>query len=228
MIDVVLCELEGVLIDCAAQRRRALQRAFAGEGISLRDALYDEQCSGKSTALAVEAALHALQRSDDPVLPELLVLGGGRHFRSEISRGVLLAPGAADFLEATRATSRVALVTRTARAEAELLLSVAGLDSAFECMVCADDVRHLATSAALYQAALARLGRHRALDRSRVVALVNGMGGAGAARAAGVYPIVVGCAPCDEPTEVTAVASLADVTTASLEALMAPVKEYAA
>ncbi len=228
MIDVVMCELEGALIDCAAQRRRALQRAFSGEGISLPDSLYDEHCSGTSTLLAVEAALRALQWSDDPVLPELLVLAGRRHFRDEISRGVLLAPGAAGFLEATRATSRLALVTRAARAEAELLLSVAGLDSAFECMICADDVRRPSTGGALYEAALARLGRRRAVERSQVVALVNGSEGAGAARAAGIHCVVVGPAPRDERTEVTAIPSLAGVTPASLETLIAPAKECAA
>jgi beta-phosphoglucomutase-like phosphatase (HAD superfamily) len=228
MIDVVLCELEGALIDCTAQRRRALQRAFSGEGISLGDSLYDEHCSGTSTVLAVEAALRVLQRSDDPVLPELLVLGGRRHFRNEISRGVLLAPGAADFLEATRATCRLALVTRAARAEAELLLSVAGLGSAFECMICADDVRQPATSGALYEAALARLGRRRAVERSHVVALVDGIDGAAAARAAGIHCVVIGPASRDERTEVTTIASLVGVTPASLETLIAPAKECAA
>jgi beta-phosphoglucomutase-like phosphatase (HAD superfamily) len=228
MIDAVLCELEGALIDCSAQRRRALQSAFAGEGISLPDALYDEHCSGRSTELAVEAALHALRRSDDPVLPELLVLGSRRSFRNEISRGVLLAPGAADFLDATRAISRLALVTRSARAEAELLLSIAGLDSTFECIICADDVRETAASGALYDGALARLGRRRAVDRGRVVALVSGSEGARDARAAGVHGVIVGSAPHDQQVGVTAVGSLAEITPALLESLTDSAKECAA
>ncbi|HET7621780.1 MAG TPA: hypothetical protein VFK39_07760 [Gemmatimonadaceae bacterium] len=228
MIDSVLCELEGALIDCSAQQRRALQSAFAGEGISLPDALYDEHCSGRSTELAVEAALHALQHSDDPVLPELLVLGSRRHFRNEISRGVLLAPGAADFLDAARATSRLALVTCSARAEAELLLSIAGLDSTFECTICADDVRESAASGALYDGAIARLGRRRTVDRRRVVALVSGSEGARNARAAGVHCVIVGSLPRDEQIGVTAVASLAEITPALLESLTDPAREYAA
>lgn len=228
MIDVVLCELEGTLIDGAAQRRRALQRAFAGEGISLPDALHDEHCSGRSPELAVEAVLHALQLSDDPVLPELLVLASRRHFRNEISRGVLLSPGAADFLDAARAVSRLALVTRASRADAELLLSVAGLDSEFECTICADDARADAGSGSLYEVALERLGRRRAVVRDRALALVNSVEGAGAARAAGVRCVIVGAVPHDERTGVAAIPSLARQTPASLEALLCPIEECAA
>lgn len=228
MIDVVLCELEGVIIDSAAPRRRALQRAFDGEGIGLPDALYDSHCAGKSTELAVGAALDALRHSDDPVLPELLVFSSRRHFRSEISRGVLLAPGAADFIDAARATSRLALVTHTSRTDTELLLSVAGLDSVFECMICAEDVRAPATGGALHEAALERLGRRRAVDRSRVVALVSGIGGAHDARKAGVRCVMVGAAPRDERIDVAAVPSLVGATPASLEALLGRVEEFAA
>jgi len=228
MIDAVLCELEGTLIDSAGQRRRALQRAFVGEGIALPDALYDEHCSGKSTELAVETALHALGMAEDPVLPALLTLAGRHHFRNEISRGVLLAPGAAEFLEAARASSRVALVARAARDDVELLLSIAGLANAFECATCADDVRTAGAASSFHETALARLGRRRAVNRGRALALESGMDGARAALAAGVRCVIVGAEPCDDRGGVAAVRSLAGKTPASLEALLGPVEECAA
>jgi beta-phosphoglucomutase-like phosphatase (HAD superfamily) len=228
MIDAVLCELEGAVVDSAAQRQRALQRAFAGEGISLPDALYNEHCFGRSCELAVASALRALRLSDDPTLPELLVLGSRQHFRSEVSRGVLLTPGAADFLDAARAACRIALVTRAARSEAELLLSVAGLDSAFECIICSDDVRAPEMHGSRHEAALARLGRRRVVNRRRVLALEDGMHGARAALSTGVRCIIVGNPPHEARAGVVATPSLAGATPASLEALLGPVEEYAA
>lgn len=228
MIDLVLCELEGALVDSESQRRRALQRAFADEGIALPDELYDEHCAGKSTEHAIEAALRALRPSDDALLPELLALGSSRRFRIEVAGGVLLAPGAADFLDAVRATSRIALVSRAARNEAELLLAVAGLDTAFECSICADDVRAAERGGARHEAALARLGRLRPVDRRRVLALEGGMDGARAALAAGVRCVVVGQTPREAPSGVVAVSSLVGETPASLEALFHHSEECAA
>jgi HAD superfamily hydrolase (TIGR01509 family) len=229
MIDAVLCELEGVLIDSEAQRRRALQRALADEGLALADSAYEEHCARRSTELAVEAALSVLAVGDDPALRELLALGARHHFNRESARGVMLAPGAARFLDAARAVTRVALVTRAMRREAELLLAIAGLDSAFECIICADDAREPKPSGALYEAALTRLGRRRTVDRRRVIALEDGLDGIRSADAAGVRCIAVGELPLDEQIVAAgAASSLAGETPASLEALLVRVEENAA
>lgn len=229
MIDAVLCELEGVLIDSGAQRRRALQRALADEGLALADSVYEGHCARRSTGLAIEAALRALDVGDDPVLPELLALGASHHFNREAARGVMLAPGSAAFLEAARAVTRVALVTRATRRETELLLAVAGLESAFECVICADDASTPKPAGAIYEAALARLGRRRGIDRRRTLALEDGLDGIRAAGATGVRCIAVGELPLEEQMVAAgAVSSLAGETPASLEAMLAMVEENAA
>lgn len=228
MIDAVLCELEGAVVDSAVQRRRALQRAFAGEGIALADALYDAHCARVDTEHAIAAALRVLQHDDDPVLPELLVLASRRHFAREILRGVILAPGAAEFLDAARASTRIALVTRAARGEAEPLVAAAGLDSVFEFMICSDDARQPGTHGTRHEAALARLGRRGAVNRDRVLAVEDGVAGARVALASGVRCVVTGVAVHEAPARVATIASLVGQTPDSLVALLDAAEEKAA
>jgi beta-phosphoglucomutase-like phosphatase (HAD superfamily) len=228
MIDAVLCELEGAVVDSAAQRRRALRRAFAGEKIALADALYDEHCAGIDVENAVAAALRVLPHDDDPVLPELLVLASRRHFTDEILRGVLRAPGITEFLAAARAAARLALVTRAARSEAELLVAAAGLDSVFEFMVCSDDAREPGIRATRHEMALARLGRRGAVHRDRVLAIEDRMAGARTALASGVRCVLVGVGAHDAAAGIATVPSLAGETPASLAALLDAAEEKVA
>ena len=229
MIDAVLCELEGVLIDSAAQRRRALQLALAGERFTLPDSAYEEHCARRSTEAAVEGAFRALGIEDDPALAALLVLGSDQNFTRQAARGVMLAPGAMAFLERARAATRLAVVTRATRREAELLLSVAGIDAAFDCVICAEDAPTPKPSAAPHEAALTRLGRRRPVDRGRVIALEDGLHGIRAASRAGVRCIAVGAMPAAEAAGAAgAVLSLVDVTPRSLEAILARAEENAA
>lgn len=228
MIDALLCELEGVLIDSSGQRRRALQHALAGEGLTLPDSTYEEHCAGRNCDAAVASALHALGVEDD-ALAALLVLKSESHFASHIARGVLLAPGAVEFLERARAATRVAVVTRATRQEAGLMLALAGLDAAFDCLICVDDAPAPKPSPASHEAALARLGRRRAVERRHAIALEDGPDGIRAAAAAGVRCILVGARSSRlRAGAAGAIASVSGETPASLEALLARAEENAA
>lgn len=229
MIDVVMCELEGVLIDSSVQRRRALQHSLAEEGLTLSDAEYAEHCAGRSTDAAVENALRVSGSDADGALAALLALRANHHFASSAASGVLLALGAVDFLERARSATRVAVVTRATRREAELLLSVAGLDAVFDCLICAEDAPAPKPAAAPYEAALARLGRRNAVDRRRAIALEDGLDGIRSAAAAAVRCIVVGTPSARERAAADgAIASIAGETPSSLDALLHRVKENAA
>jgi beta-phosphoglucomutase-like phosphatase (HAD superfamily) len=229
MIDAVMCELEGVLIDSSAQRCRALQHSLADEGLTLSDTTYYEHCAGRNTDIAVQNALRVLGKDDDGALATLLVLRSNDHFARLAASGVLLAPGAVEFLESVRASTRAAVVTRATRREAELMLAVAGLDSAFDCLICAEDAPAPKPSGAPYEAALARLGRRSAVDRRRAVALEDGVDGIRASVAARVRCIAVGALPAHELIGADGVvASIVGETPASLEALLVRVEENVA
>jgi HAD superfamily hydrolase (TIGR01509 family) len=226
MIEAVLCELEGVLVDTFAMRRRALQESFAAEGLALPDDTFAACCTGRSTDDAVRAALDAQHASLDDVAITLLVLRADRRFAELAGHGLLLAPGAMELIERAHGRARLALVTRASRREAELLLAPAGLDAAFECIVCAEDAPAPKPSPAPYAHALDRLARKRPVARERVIALEDGLAGVRAAHAAGVQCIAVGALPADVRAEAdAAIPTLAGQSPATLGALITQAQE---
>lgn len=224
-----MCELEGVLVDTHPQRRSAMQRSFAEEGIVLPDSIYITHCAGRPVEAAVEAALGAIDLQNDGSLAALLALRTERHFADLAARGVMLAPGAGEFIERAAATTRLALVTRATRRETELVLSLAGLDAAFECVMSAEDAAAPKPSGAVYAAAIERLARLRAVERDRVIALDDSPDGVGAAHEAGVRCILVDARPGRRSAGADGVLStIAGQSPASLEALVAGRAEAAA
>jgi haloacid dehalogenase superfamily, subfamily IA, variant 3 with third motif having DD or ED len=230
MSDVMLlCEFEGVLADTRAQRRRAMKESFADEGMALPESLYEKYCAGLPVEAAVEAALSALGNEKDGALQTLLALRARRHFASHAASGVTLSRGAATFVETAQASARIALVTRATRREMELMLGLAGLDAAFECVICAEDAPAPKPSGAPYTAALERLGRRRGVKRDSVIAIEDTLAGIHAAHDAGVRCIVVGAPPAHQRSEAdAAVDAIAGHSPATLEALVAQQKRSAA
>lgn len=226
MIEAVLCELEGVLVDASALRRRALRESFAAEGLALPDDASAACCAGRSTDDAVRAALEALDATLDDVAVTLIALRADRRFAELASHGVLLAPGAMEFIERSHGRTRLALVTRLSRREAELLLVPTGLDAAFECIVCAEDAPAPKPSPAPYERALHRLARKRPVERGRAIALEDGLAGVRSAHAAGVRCVTIGALPADTRAEAdAALPSLAGQSPASLGALITQAEE---
>lgn len=193
MVDAMLLEWEGVLVDTRAARRDALRRALEAEGVAHRLADDDEQLRG----LGVTGAAHAVLRhmgSSDEVLAGLLSLRAARGFADRIAGGIVLLPGAAAFIAHAQARTRIAIVTRASRAETELVLRMAGLEDAITTIVTSDEDPD-APSCAGYRLALTALSRVRPVEPSQAVALVDATPGIRAARDAGLRVIAVGAPP---------------------------------
>jgi HAD superfamily hydrolase (TIGR01509 family) len=219
MLDAVLCEFEGVLADTQALRWRALERSFADEEIALPEAAAAAS-AGHPTESAVRAALRAAGVERDEPGVELLRLRAERYFAELAGKGIVLVPGAREFLETAHGATRLALVTRASRGIVEFTLRLAGLDAAFACIVSADDVSLPKPASTAYESAIARLARRRPLSLERALALEDGVAGIRAARGAGLRCIAVGTLPAHVRLEAdAAVFSLAGHSPATLDAL---------
>lgn len=217
MIDVVLCELEGVVAETAAPRRRAMMQAFAEEGL---DAAPFAGHSRVPLRAAIEQSLAASATPHDPTLVDLLALKSSRHFAAEVATGLTLAAGALEALASLQASARLGLVTRAERDVTDRIVSLAALEGLFEVIVTADDVIDPKPHPEAYGLAHARLTRRRPVHGS--LAVEDGSNGVRAARAAGVPCIVVGNSPTHEALEADAmIAGLAGHTVDSLAALVA-------
>lgn len=201
MIAALLVELEGVLVGTLELRRAALAAALADSGVMLDDRTWSERCAGLSVRSAARAAFAATDRAPDETELELVALHAERAFASEAGKGVVLTPGARAFVESAHGRTRLALVTRAGRRDTELLLSLAGFEDAFWCVVTADHTTIDKPDPAPYQLALSRLARLRPLDAPSALALEDGLPGIRSARAAGLPCIAVGGLPAYRAVE---------------------------
>lgn len=175
MLDAMLLEWEGVLADTRDARRAAIEHALSAEGI---------------------AELPA----SDPTLAQLVALRAERAFVARLSTGLVLEEGAAELVRQAQARARVVIVTRATRGETEAMLRLSSLDDSVRQIICSDDVNGDTPSPEQYERALASLARLKPVDRTRVVAVVNGLPGIRAARAAGVRVLAV-ATPAHEALE---------------------------
>jgi beta-phosphoglucomutase-like phosphatase (HAD superfamily) len=234
-LPTLLLELETVLADTADARRAALLAALAAEDVALSEAEYDEACVGLAPRQAARAALALRGRGDDETTADLVTLLAEREFARRVGAGVTLAPGARDFVEGAAGRARLGVVTRARRADASLILSLAGLEDAFDVVVAADDVAEPKPSPAPYRRALERLARRGgsagggsditagANDPARAtIVLEDSPAGIRAAHAAGLRCVAVGAVAAHVAIEAdAAVPSLVGQTPASLLALSA-------
>ena len=199
---VLFFEIEGVIVETSRARAAALRTALGGEGIAITADHAVELGRGRSVRRSVAAAAHEARMSYDLVTVDLVAAQAEQHFAANAAAGgIVLAPGAAAFVRSAQAGARCGLVTRASRLEADLLLRLAGLEDAFECVVTHDDVVEEKPAPAAYRAALGRLSRRREVPPGSALALEDGGDGARAARAAGIVSLVVGPAPASEAVE---------------------------
>ena len=191
MVDAVLLEWDGVLVDTRDARRDALLRALADEGVDWSAGAYDAHCAELDVQRAAAVAIEQT-RGDDATLADLVALRAGRVFTECLARGITLERGAVEFLSATEPRARLAIATRASRAETDLVLRLSGLDGMMACVFTADDVLHPPPASELYEQAAAHLARTRRTRREHTVALVSSSPAIRAARSAGVHVLAVG------------------------------------
>ncbi len=207
-VDVVLMEFDGVLAETAGARRDALRTVLAEDALDLTVEAYQECCAGLSTVDAVRAALSRLDATIDDTGLELLALRVDRAFSVHVGKGLVLVDGVPEAIERLSARARLGIVTRAARRDVELVLSMAQLEHAFACVIGADDAYPAKPDPSPYRAALRRIERARPLAPDGiVVALEDGLPGIRAARAAGLRCIAVGDLPAHVAMEADAVVS---------------------
>lgn len=192
MFDVVLLEIEGVFADTRSRRRDALVRSLAEDDVVISPAEYDAVCAGfpvRQGALTA-AAVRSVTRDDTAI--DLIVHRAERYFAESVSRGIELLPGALQFVQEAANVARLGIVTRANRREVEMIVGLAGLDTAFDVIVSADDVTSPKPSPEPYERAIERLARRRPTRPPMILALEDGPLGIMAAHAVRMRCIAVG------------------------------------
>lgn len=222
MIDAVLFEFDGVLADTTRARGEALRSTLREDGIILTADEYREHCAGRSFTEAVRAALDVKGVKLDETGIDLLVLRSERAYGAAVGKGVTLADGVPEVVERLAGAVRLGIVTQASRSDVDFVLTLAGLDHAFSCLVTGDDVAAGKPSPAPYRIALERLSRLRQTRPNTCVALVDTLIGIRNARAAGLRAVAVGALPAHVAMEADGLLQgISGLTLAALERLVA-------
>ncbi len=211
MLDALMLELEGVVVDTRAARFDALARALADDGVVALPSSASDAVLGLPPRAAAARAIALFGLARDATAIDLIGLRADRYFTERMSRGVTLREGVRVLVTIAHARSRLALVTRATRPVVDLVLGLSGMHDAFEVIVCADDVTDNKPAPDSYARAMSRLQNRRPLSRERLLALEDAQPGILAARQAGVRCLAVGDLPAHQAVEADGlVPSLAD------------------
>ncbi|OLC46215.1 MAG: hypothetical protein AUH68_03175 [Gemmatimonadetes bacterium 13_1_40CM_4_69_5] len=170
MIEAVLFDFNGVLVDDEPQHCWALQRVLADEGITLtREQYYAHYLGLDDRTGFVEA-----YRRKSKLCLEL------------VSTSLRMVAGAPEFVRDAGRQFRLAIVSGALRREIDAVLSRTGLAGDFETIVAANDVPRSKPDPAAYLAAHDALNQRRPIALDRCVVIEDSLHGLEAARSAGM------------------------------------------
>lgn len=217
MLRVLLCELEGVLVETAALRRRAMSRALSAAGARLPDDWRAEVTAIPIVAGDAAEAMVAAGLAGDETQADLIGLDASAMFLEAVGvGGVTLAPGAAALVREAGARLRLGIVTRARRREADELLARTGLADAFAFVIAEEDTLLGKPLPDPYKAALDRL-RWRHAHPGELLALEHGAIGIASAVGAGIRCVAIG--PFEHRVGMEPAAAAPSLTMLSVELL---------
>ena len=186
MIQAVLFDFNGVLVDDEPQHCEALQRVLAEDGITLsRDEYYAHYLGLDDRTGFVEAYRRA-QRTLTTEWVKNLIDKKSQIYLDLVSNTLNMVPGAQDFVRAAAQHFRLGIVSGALRREIETLLSRAELMLQFEVIVAAGEVPQSKPHPAAYLAALRAFNDRSPIKAASCAVIEDSLHGLQAARAAGM------------------------------------------
>ncbi|HEY3279652.1 MAG TPA: HAD family phosphatase [Gemmatimonadales bacterium] len=186
MIEALLFDFNGVLVDDEAQHCEALQEVLTDEGLPLSREAYYADFLGFDDRMCFVEAFRRANRTLTTEHLERLVVAKARAYRAAIDRSLTVVAGAPEFVRTAAASYRLGLVSGALREEIEAVLDRIALRPLFETIIAAEDVPRCKPDPAGFLAARATLDRRRPLPARRCVVIEDSLPGLEAARAAGM------------------------------------------
>ena len=164
MIQAILFDFNGVIIDDEPLHMVAYQGALREQGIELTENDY-YGALGMDDKTFVRAAFERAQRTlTNDILKVVLEEKGVRH-RKLIENELPLFPGVVTFLKATSRHYSLGLVSMALQAEIQYVLERGRMRSLFSVIVSAEDVNVCKPAPECYRTALERLNEKRRAER---------------------------------------------------------------
>lgn len=191
MIEAVLFDFNGVLVDDEPQHCFALQRVLADEGITLTREDYYARYLGLDDRTGFMEAYRRAQRTLTTELLTFLVEKKSKLYLDLVTTALRMVDGAPEFVRQARLSFRLAIVSGAQRCEIDSVLARTGLADAFETIVAADDVPRSKPDPGSYLAARAALNQRRPIAVPACAVIEDSLHGLEAARAAGMACVML-------------------------------------
>lgn len=211
-------EIEGVLVNTATARYRALSHAWEPHGTMGIDA---DECAELPFTAAIRHLALAAEIPLDQTDIDLLGLRAEDAFIAQLSDGIELVPGALEAFDRLVSLGTVSIVSAACRRAIDVMLRAMSRDYAVAFIVAGDDPVAPKPSPAPYLRARDKImARHRAIA-PRMVAIEWGTSGIDSARAADL-PVINVAADRYRRIANATVDSLADIDLGLLDDVAAP------
>lgn len=156
MIQAILFDFNGVIIDDEPLHRKAYQEVLQAEGIALSEKDYLDSL-GMDDVTFVRAAFGRVGRAvENDALARLIEQEAALH-RKLISEELPLFPGVVTFIKAAARQFTLGVVSMARRDQIDYVLERAGLAKAFSVIVSAGDVTACKPDPACYRSAFAQI-----------------------------------------------------------------------
>lgn len=191
MIQAVLFDFNGVLVDDEPQHCEALRRVLADDGITLSEEEYFARYLGLDDRAGFVEAYRRAQRTLTTEFLQFLIDKKSKLYLELVETSLRLVPGAREFVRTAAVHFRLGIVSGALRREIDTLLARAQLALQFEVIIAAGDVAQSKPHPAGYLAALQALNLRSPLKASSCLVIEDSLHGLQAARAAGMPCIVL-------------------------------------
>jgi beta-phosphoglucomutase len=186
VIEAVLFDFNGVIIDDEAQHCFALQRVLADEAITLTRDEYYARYLGFDDHTAFMEAFRRAQRTLTTELLKFLVQKKSKLYLDLVATSLKMVAGANAFVQDAAPRFRLGIVSGALRTEIDAALTRTEIADRFEVIVAAGDIPRCKPDPAGYLAAHNALNKLRPLAVEQCVVIEDSLPGLAAARAAGM------------------------------------------
>ena len=185
MIEALVFDFDGVIIDTEIPSYETWQEVYAAHGAHLDRALWQRQIGGGTHTFD---AIQHLEALIGVRLDREAVRKSRKERHDALVRSTPLLPGVLEYIqEARRLGLKLGVASSSSHAWVEGHLAERGLLSLFQSVAAREDVAHIKPDPALYLVALQRLG----VPPDRAVAIEDSLNGLTAAKRAGMFCVAV-------------------------------------
>ena len=192
----IIFDFNGVIVDDEPLHLELFQKILKEEFIFLTDEDYHEKYLGLDDRGCFTAVLCDNSRTPDAADDEfiqVLIDRKAEYYREEISKRMLLFPGAVDLIKRLAEQYPMAIASGALRDEIEYVLEHAGVRDCFKIIVAAEDVNDCKPDPEGYEKALEQLNYvlNAEIQPTECVVFEDSVAGIEAAKAAEMYCIAV-------------------------------------